>query len=479
MTLRTKTFTAVRWTTAGTITKALLQIGQVAVLARVLAPEDYGLMGMVMAVLGLAAIFSDFGVNSAFVQRRDVSEEQRTSLFWFNVLVSAGLMLLVIILSPLLASFFRDDRLTLLIILSSSTFVISAPGVQVRMAAEKALLFRGVMVVEVSAALIGFGFAVWAALAGWGVYALVTAAVVSALLTTMFCWLFLSQGWRPALRFHFSEVRSFLGFGGSLVANNVVNQINLTIDLLLGGRMLAAAQLGLYSVPRDLVLRVQGVVNPIITRVTFPLIAQVQLDTDHVRRIYLRAVNMTASTSMPIYMGTAFFADEVVTILLGDGWAASASILQVLAIWGALRAIGNPVGSLLLGMGRADLSLKWNLCLLVITPPVVWLGSLSGPLGMAWALLGLSITLFVPGWLILVRPICNAGLVEYCIVALRPLLLASLATMPAYLVASFNDAALFRLGIGIVIATPLYLGLAYFLNREWWLSMRELLTPRA
>ncbi len=248
-------------------------------------------MAIVMAILGFAAIFSDFGVNSAFVQRRDVTAKQRTSLFWFNVFVSLGLMLFVMAMSPWLASFFRDDRLMFLIILSSTTFVISALGLQVRMAVEKALFFRGVMLVEVISALLGFVAAVWAALTGWGVYSLIFGAIVSASSGTFLLWWFLSQGWRPKLQFHLSEVRSFLGFGSALVANNVVNQINLTIDLILGGRMLAAAQLGLYSIPRDLVLRVQGVVNPIVTRVAFPLIAEVQSNTDRVRRIYLQTLN--------------------------------------------------------------------------------------------------------------------------------------------------------------------------------------------
>ena len=303
MTLRHKTFSAVRWTTTAAVIRAILQIAQVAVLARLLSPEDYGLVAV---VLGFAGMFADLGVNSAFVQRQVVTQEQRSSLFWLNVAMSAGLSLLVIALSPMFAWFFNDVRLTPLMMLSASTFVIGALGLQVRMAAEKELDFRPVVLLEVTAAIFGFISALFAAFAGWGVYALVLGSIVAAVTSTAFAWLFIARGWRPMWRLRMGDVRPYLGFGGAMVANNIVNQINMSIDIFLGARLLGAAQLGLYSVPRNLVLQLQMMVNPIITRVGFPLIAQVQHDVVRVRSIYLKTLNMTASTNAPLYVGIAF-----------------------------------------------------------------------------------------------------------------------------------------------------------------------------
>jgi O-antigen/teichoic acid export membrane protein len=478
LSIRERTFSAVRWTTAGTVIKALLQVAQVAVLARLLQPEDYGLLAMVNVVLSFAGLFSDFGVNSAFVQRREVTQEERASLFWFNVALSAGLTLAVIALSPLAATFFGDPRLVAPMMLSATSFVIGALGVQLRLAAEKALSFRPVMVLEVCAALMGFAVAVLMALAGWGVFALVAGSLSAALVSTVLAWIFLARGWRPAFRLRLAEVRSFLGFGGALVANNLVNQVNMTIDLFLGGRLLTVAQLGFYSIPRNLTLQVQFMVNPIITRVAFPLIAEVQQDIARVRSIYLRTLNMTSSTNAPIYVGIAFFASDITHVLLGEGWTRSGVILRILALWGALRSTGNPVGSLLLGMGRADLSLMWNLAMLVIVPPVVWLGSTHGPEGIAWALFALAAVLFIPGWLVLVRPVSQAGLGEYSLAALRPFALAALSILPAWLLADLAHAALLRLMLGLVIAAPLYVGLSYLANRQWVDSMLELLGRR-
>lgn len=475
VTLKQKTFSAVRWTAVAAVARAVLQVGQMAVLARLLSPKDYGLMAVVGVVLSFAAVFADLGVNNAYVQRQGVTQEQRSSLFWLNVSMSTGLTLLVVAVSPLFARFFGDEHLTPLLMLSASTFVLSALGQQVRMAAEKELDFRPVVFLEIAAAALGFGSAVVAAIAGWGVYSLVVGGIVSATAGTVLAWMFVARGWRPMWRLRIGDVRPFLGFGGASVANDIVNQINMTIDLLLGGRLMTAAQLGLYSVPRNLTLQLQFMVNPIITRVGFPLIAQVQSDVARVRSIYLKTLNMTASTNAPLYIGIAFFSPEIVALLLGPKWTESAALLRILAVWGFLRSTGNPVGSLLFGMGRADIALKWNATLLFVVPPVMWVGSLYGPDGLAWALLAFSIVMFIPGWYLLVRPLCHAGLYEYSLAALRPFLLALLSITPAYLLSAQFDVPIVRLTGAVLISVPLYLISSYLGNRDWFSAMIELM----
>ena len=475
MSVRQRAFSAVRWTAVNSVGKTALSIASLAIVARILDPEDYGLMAMVGVVLGVGELFADLGVNSAFVQRQKVTQKQRSSLFWLNVSMSLCLALLVIGLSPLFSRFFGDPRLTPLLMLSSSTFVLAALGQQVKMAAEKELRFTAVVLFELASLFIGFATAVLAALSGWGVYSLVAAGIATTASATAFYWVFVSDGWRPLWRLRFDDVRSFLSFGSATVGNNLVNYINITIDIFLGGRLLGVTELGLYSVPRRLVLQLSGLVNAVINRVGFPLIAQVQSDLDRVRSIYLKTMNMTASTNAPLYVGIAFFAPDIIAIVLGAGWERSGELLQILAMWGGIRSTANPVGGLLYGMGRAALSLKWNLVLLLIIPPVLWLGSRGGPEGLAWALLILQLALFVPAWFFLIRPLCHARLLEYSIAALRPFALATLAVAPGWLLAQEFDGAALRLVVGVVTAAPLYLLFSYIGNRGWIDAMMELM----
>jgi lipopolysaccharide exporter len=474
LTLKQKTYSAIRWTTIGSAVRVLLQIAQLAVLARLLSPADYGLMAMVSVVLALAAIFADMGMNSAYVQRQSVSEFERSSLFWVNIAVSSAFTLLVLVTSPLLAYWFGDARLTPLLMLAASTFVISALGQQIRMSAEKAMNFRPLILIEVAAALLGFAAAVVCAFVGLGVYALLLGGVVNAASSTALAWIYLANGWRPLWRFRLVDVRGYTRFGGALVASNFVNELNRNIDLLLGGRMLGATALGLYSLPRQVVFQVQGVVNPVVTRVGFPLVSQIQTDLPRVRVVYLKSLNMTSSINAPLYMGLAYFAPQVVGIVLGDKWLEIADLLRILAVWSLIRSTGNPVGSLLLGMGRADLALKWNLAMLMVLPPALWAGSGFGTQGLAWTLLASSIVMFIPGWYVLVWSQCKAGLWEYCLATLKPILLAVVAIGAGYFAGIAAKDSYLRLGIAIIASVPLYLWLSYLLNREWVAAMLQL-----
>ena len=116
--------------------------------------------------------------------------------------------------------------------------------------------------------------------------------------------------------------------------------------------MLAPNELGYYSVPKNLSMQVQKLINPVITRVGFPLIAKVQSEISQVSKIYLKSINMTASANAPVYVFVAYYSDEIVGILLGSAWSESSQLLVILAIWAGVRSLSNPVGILLLGMGR-------------------------------------------------------------------------------------------------------------------------------
>lgn len=478
MTLKKLTFTAVRWTVAAAIVQTLLQLAQVAVLARLLAPKDFGAMAIIGSLLGLFSLLSDLGLNAAYVQKQEVTPEQRSSLFLLAIGVSTCISLILVASGPLAASFFSDDRLAGLLTISATGFLVSSLGSQLRLTAEKCLNFRPVVMLDIAAAAVGFCGATAAAIAGFGVYSLALGNLAAAIAGTTLAWRYLAHGWRPVARFEWREVRSFLGFSGPLVGSNVINQINLSIDLLIGGRMLTSSLLGLYSIPRNLVLQAQFTVNPIITRVGFPLIAMVQSDIPRVRSIYLRTLAMVASVNSPLYLGLAFFAPEIVWLLLGNQWNGSIELLRILAIWGFLRSTGNPVGSLLVGMGRADLALKWNIFVAILLPPVVWAGSWFGAEGMASALLAFSAATFVPGWYFLVRPLCHMGFSEYAAATFRPFGIALIAILPAYLVADRLDSELIRLAAAVGVAAPLYLAISTAMNREWVRAMLELAGKR-
>lgn len=460
------------------MTRASAQLAQVAILARFISPQDYGLMAIVTVVLSYASLFSDMGLSAAFVQRQNISQNERSSLYWLSVIVGTVLMLVIMGISPFVAGFFNEQELGPLIMITATNFLVVALGQQLKIDAEKSLNFRPVALIEISAVLAGFCVALVGAVSGWGVYALVAASLVNAWVVTIVSWIVLAKGWRPTLRLKWVEVSWFAKFGGGMVLNNIINHVNSTVDILLGGRVLGASQLGLYSVPRNLLLQVQGVVNPIVTRVGFPLIASFQDDKERVRQLYLKTMNITASLNAPIYVGLAFFAPEITMLLLGNGWVGSIPLFRILAIWGLLRSFANPVGSLLFGLGHVRRSAVWNLAMMLIIPPVVWIASQWGAAGMAWAMAGVMAAVFVPAWAFLIRPTCGAGFGEYAWQVVLPTTLAVIAGFTGFLCATPFDHSLVRLASGLGVAGALYIAATLAFNQSLKFEISRLVARR-
>lgn len=471
MNLRALLLPAAGWSAMSSFTRAALYLVQLAILARFLSAEDFGLMAMAGIVLGLGQLFSDFGLGSAYIQRQSVSERERSSLFWLNMLGGIGLALVLSLCSPLLAMFFKEPRLISLICLSSLTFPIHACGQQLRMHAEKSLAFDRIGRIEVVSAFAGLAVGVGAAWGGFGVYALVLSAIAVVASESILAWLMLADGWRPQRHCDIQEVKPYFKFGLGLVGSNLANHLALSLDLLIGGRLFSAAQLGLYSVPRNLMLQVYFVTNPIVTRIGFPLMARMQESPDKIRTVYLAAVGATLCMNAPIYAACIVFAEDIVAILLGPVWSDAAQYMRILSLWGLMRSIGNPVGSLLYSLGRTGLAFRWNLILLFVSMPILLFGSSLNLAGLAWAMLSIACLVWLPAWYFLIHPGCGLRMVDYAIACVRPVLLAAVAMALGYVFSRGVPDVFERLIYGMLLAGSIYVALTYWLNRQWWVNL--------
>ena len=476
--LRKQAFSGVRWTTFSSGAKLVVQLAQVVVLARLLSPADFGLMAVVGAILAFLQIFTDMGVSNAIIHYQKIDEIQLSSLYWLNVGSSVAIAAIMAALSPLAAWFYGQDELEPLLVLAGACLVVVAAGQQIRVVAQKRLAFAALAAVDLPAYVIGFGVAVLIALKGGGVYSLIFGNLATATTGTVLLWVLVSRGWRPKLVLKIRRISDFLRFGAYMIGNNVVATINSQVDIFLGGRILGAASIGLYSVPKSLSLRVSQAVNPIVTLVGMPVMAKAQEDVALLRNVYLQTIRMVASVNFPIYVAMGLFAPELVRVLLGEKWADAATLMQIFAWWGLLRATGNPVGSLLMAVGRADLSFKWNLAWLFITPPAIWVGSLFGALGIAIAMFGTVVVGFVPNWYFLVRSQCGARFGEYVVQIAVPLAISAVAGFVGVAAAWPFESPLVRLAVGAATIGVVYVGLSTRFNRVWFSAMRELMGLR-
>ncbi len=430
MSLTRQAASGVRWTSVATIVTVAMEISRSVVLARFLSADDFGLMAMVMVAIGLAQSYLDLGISAAIIHYQDVTREQLSSLYWLNVLVGLVVCLLLWLCTPLIALIFREPRLIPLLNAVCAVFLIIPLGSQFEILLQKELSFRTLSAQDILASIASLIVAIACATAGFGVWTLVWSFFAGLVLKTA---LLMRTGWqrfRPQWHFRRADLRGFLSFGFYQMGERSINYFGERLDQILIGPLLGAHALGLYTFAFNLTVRPVSRINPIVTRVAFPIFSKVQHDTERLRRGYVDLLNLLTMVNAPLLLGLAAVAPVAVPLVFGPKWSESIVLVQILCLVNVGRSAGNPIGTLQLAKGRADLGFWWNVAFLFISVPAIYAGARYGQaLGVALALLAIQVVLFVPCYLFLVRPLIGRCAAAYNWAVLEPMALSGLMAL--------------------------------------------------
>ena len=472
MSLKSKVLTGVKWTMLSTIIVTILQLLQLAILARFLDASAFGLMALVMIVIGFSQAFLDMGISNAIIHKQEVTHEQLSTLYWINILAGLSLFIIISILAPFVATFYNEPELTKLIIILGVSFIIQPFGQQFMVLWQKEMRFAEISKINIINKFISLIVSVYLAYKGYGVYALVygTLAGVTAQ-TVQFIYIGLKE-YKPSFIFKIKDVKEFLSFGAYQMGEKSINYFNSQMDMILIGKLLGTEALGVYSIAKQLIMRPAEIINPIITKVTFPTMAKVQDDTVRLKNIYLKTINYLSSINFPIYAFLIIMAPEIVLIMFGEDWLSAVPIVQILSIYGALRSTGNPIGSLLLAKGKANWGFWWNFGLLFYVPLGIYFSSHWGLIGVSYGLIVIFLTIMIPNWYFLVRNLCGAKFLEYHKEIFIPLIISIISGCIAYLIVGYFESTTLKFTMSILVGTLLIIGLNYALNRKFLYELK-------
>jgi O-antigen/teichoic acid export membrane protein len=371
-----------------------VRLGTLVVLARLIDPKDFGLVGMVTVVTGVFGLFRDAGLSVATVQRPSISEEEISTLFWLNMLVGAVLALLSLATAPILVAFYHEPQLFWVTVALASGFVLNAGGVQHSAILQREMRFSALALIEAVSMLISCGSGIAMALAGFGYWALVVMSVSLPAVSTLCLWL--TSAWVPRWPRWNPAIGSMVRFGGTVTLNTLVVYVAYNAEKVLLGRYFGAEALGVYGRAYQLISIPSESLNSAIYLVAVSGLARLQGDLPRFRSFFLKGYSLLLSLTLPVTIASALFADEIIRVVLGPKWYNAIPSFRYLAPTIVAFALINPMGWFLFSSGRVLRSLKMAL----VIAPVVILGYVLGlPYGASGVAIGFSaamILLVVP-----------------------------------------------------------------------------------
>ncbi|NNE08121.1 MAG: lipopolysaccharide biosynthesis protein [Gemmatimonadetes bacterium] len=376
-------------------TRVLLTVVSTIVLARILAPHDFGMVAMVTATTGFLGILRDLGLATATVQSEEIDQGQVSTLFWVNVITGALLAVAVILVSPAIAAFFREPRLVAIGIALGVLGLVESFGTQHEGLLRRRMRFGALSFAEVGSLAVGVVTGIVLALRGHGYWALVAMRFGTELTRISLLWILCD--WRPDRTIHFGRVRSLLAFGGYLTLSQFVRYTARHVDRLLVGRAFGAEILGFYGRARGWLYAPAHLISGPVSRVAVPVLSRLRSEPERFRAWFGKGQEILASIALPL--AAFLFADtrSVVLLILGDQWLPAIPIFRLLAPVAFAAVVHAGFQWCYISLGRADRQFRWSVFEMIVTITAFVVGMRWGVNGIAAAWSSVAILLAVPG----------------------------------------------------------------------------------
>lgn len=468
MDLKKKTVKGTGWSILSQAVRLAMRLIVVAILARLLTPDDFGLIAMVTVVTNLLLVLNDAGIPSAIIQKPGLTEDQISSSFWLNMLIGIAISLIFAALAPLIALFYSEDRLLPITLTLSPMFFIASFGMIQFGLLSKKIDFKPIAISEIGAATIAGVTAIVLALVGAGVWSLVFQVLTASFILALLLWI--NSEWKPSLHFKLRETRGIVRFGVYLTGFQFVNYFNRNLDNLLIGRFLGSEQLGFYDVAYKILLFPLQNISGVIGRVMFPALSTIQDDNARMRDAYVNATRFIASISFPLITIIIVLAPQFTMVILGGQWERSIEIIQILAVVALAQSLAVTTGWLYLSKGKTNIMFLWGMITAIVYAAAFIIGLHWNIEGVATAYAIANVILIYPGFAIPFRFI-DLRFMRFVrrlsLIVLATVVMGALTFGMRYLLADVLGASdVITLVAGAAVAVAVYIGLIYWIDRK-------------
>lgn len=432
----------ISWTFLSTVTGAILQTLQLAITVRYLATAEIGVIAIVNVLLAIANMLKDFGLSSFLVHKQNISHKQQSGLFWLTIVIGALIAVLIAMIAKPISWFYNMPQLDYLLYLSAINVVVIASCSQWQALMLKQFKFTRIAQIELTAKAFAFLATIVFLELGYGLYSPVLAMLIANIINFALLYLYNRHNFIPSLYWDKTIAKQAFSYGLFQVGGQFLNQLRANLDTLLLGKFLGAESVGIYSLAKELILRPARLIQPVVSRFSLPNFAMIQKDREKQGELYLKTTTILVAINSLVYSSLLLLASPITQLLYGKDISNQIVIfLQILTIFGFIRCIGGPMGSIAQANGRTDLEFRWNVIstilfggvLLLSTQHSVLLTTISMSIGQI-IMTNLSFFLFL-------KPLCNVSYRRFILLSLPTTILLSLQVIALN---SFNHLNLYQ-----------------------------------
>lgn len=468
--LKQKTVKGVFWSSVERFSVQGIQFLVMIIMARLLTPKDYGLVGMVAIFIAVAQSLVDSGFSQALIRKQNRTETDNSTVFYFNIVVGVLLYFILFAIAPWVADFYDSPELTALMRVVCLSVVFNSFVVVQRALLTVNIDFKTQAKASLTAAIVSGVIGIGMAYSGFSYWSIVAQQLVNLGLNTLLLWLF--ARWRPRWIYSWDSFRELFTFGSKLMASGLLDVVYRNMYLLVIGKVFTASSLGYYTRANQFAEFPSSNLTSIMQRVTYPVLCQIQDDDERLALIYRRFLRVSAFLIFPLLVGLSAVAEPFILLLLKEQWLFASTLLQIICfgmMWYPIHAINL---NLLQVKGRSDLFLKLEIVkkimavvILCITVPMGLIAMCVGQIFSS--IICLIINTHYTGKLI------QVGFLRQMQDLLPTLLLSLTMWGVVYFTISFLTGFLLQLITGILVGVIYYIVLAFLFRFP---ELKELLS---